>query len=323
MTERGGAAGFGDVTGEYLALREDAAWTLPWHDLVWVRGPDAVRFLDGLVSQAIEPMAPGTVARSLLLAPQGKLRAPHWVLRGDDEVGLLADLGAGTTMVDDLTRFRIRVDVAIEAESRPVIDVVGPQAPASVAELVGEDHEGGWSRRGGSVVAVVPYQHVALPRLVVVGVDASVFEASAVRRAGRLAVDAVRIEAGEPLMGVDIDERTIPQEADVVSDAVDFQKGCYLGQELVARIDSRGHVNRRLRGIRLTTNVLPPPGANLVAGAQDVGAMTSIAESLETRAPIGLALVRREIGPGDEVTVVWDGGSAPAIVHELPFPAAR
>ena len=69
------------------------------------------------------------------------------------------------------------------------------------------------------------------------------------RRVGSLAHDAIRIEAGEPVMGIDLDEATIPQEADVVDGAVDFTKGCYLGQELVARIDSRGHVNRRLRGL--------------------------------------------------------------------------
>ncbi len=322
MSERGGAATFGDVTGEYFALRNEAAWTVPWHDLVWVRGPDTVRFLDGLVSQAVEPMTPGSVARSLLLAPQGKLRAPHVLLRGDDEVGLLCDAGSGATVVADLRRFKIRVDVSIEPEQRPVVDVVGPAASAAVAEITATGPvAAGWTESGVAVVAALPFGS-GLPRLVVAGLDGDGFEAAGLRRAGRQAMDAVRIEAGEPLMGVDIDEATIPQEAGLVDGAVDFDKGCYLGQELVARIDSRGHVNRRLRGIRLTTNVVPPLGAEVRSGERVVGTLTSVAESLELRAPIGLAMLRREVEAGTKVDLHWAGGSAAAIAHELPFEGA-
>ncbi len=137
--------------------------------------------------------------------------------------------------------------------------------------------------------------------------------------AGRLAADAVRIEAGEPLMGVDVDEGTIPQESGLVPEAVAFDKGCYLGQELVARIDSRGHVNRHLRGVKLGSNVLPPSGAELWSGDRPVGAVSTVAESLELRAPVALALVRREVEPGETVEVRWEGGTAPAQVLELPL----
>ncbi len=124
-------------------------------------------------------------------------------------------------------------------------------------------------------------------------------------------------------MGVDVDERTIPQEAGVVEETVSFTKGCYLGQELVARIDSRGHVNRLLRGVVIETNVLPPEGAGLWMDDRQVGAITSVAESLTVRAPVGLALVRREVSPGDRVEVRWDQGTAPAMVSELPLVAGR
>ncbi len=321
MTGRGGADFYGDVTGEYLALRTEAAYVTDWHEIVWVRGPDAVRFLDGLVSQAVAPLEPGAVARSLLLAPQGKLRAPHHLLRGEDEVGLVVDRGVADTAAADLRRFKIRVDVVIEPEERPVVDVWGPLARDVAASLVGAaPGASAWLRTDtDGLAAGVPFPLVGLPRVVLVGVDVDGSAAAGLTRAGRLAADAVRIEAGEPIMGVDIDEGTIPQEGDVVAGAVDFTKGCYLGQELVARIDSRGQVNRHLRGVRIATNVLPPVGAELVVGERVVGAITSLAESLELRAPVGLALVRREVEPGTAVDVRWEGGEAPGHLSGLPL----
>jgi folate-binding protein YgfZ len=318
MAERGGAASFGDVTGEYLAMRDRAAWVAPWHEVVWVRGPDTVTFLDGLVSQAVEPLATGQTARSLLLAPQGKLRAPHLLLRGEAEVGLLTDPGCGETIAEDLGRFKIRVDATIELDPSAVTTIVGPDAAAVVATMTGaEPPASGWHRTGDVTTVVVPFARTRRPRIVVIGGDQRAL--GDIKRAGRLAMDAVRIEAGEALMGVDVDERTIPQEAGLVDDAVDFTKGCYLGQELVARIDSRGRVNRHLRGIRVETTVLPPVGSEVVAGDAIVGSITSVAESLDLRAPVGLALVRREVEPGTAVELRWDGGAAAAIMAELPM----
>ena len=120
-------------------------------------------------------------------------------------------------------------------------------------------------------------------------------------------------------MGVDIDEKTIPQEAGVVGAAVDFTKGCYLGQELVARIDSRGRVNRHLRGLVIAENVLPPVGAEVRSSDRLLGTLTSVAESLELRAPVALALLRREAEPGDVVEIVWEGGETGGRVGELPL----
>jgi folate-binding protein YgfZ len=120
-------------------------------------------------------------------------------------------------------------------------------------------------------------------------------------------------------MGRDVDERTIPHEAGVVEGAVSFTKGCYLGQELVARIDSRGRVNRHLRGLVITANVLPPAGAEVSGASGVVGTITSVGESLDLRAPVALALIRREVAPGDEVTIAWEGGSIRAVVLELPL----
>ena len=321
MTGRAGAASFGDVTGEYLAIRREAAFITGWHELVWVRGPDALRFLEGLLSQAIEPIPVGGSADALLLSPQGKLRAPHRLLRGEGEIGLIADAGTAETITADLHRFKIRVDATIEIEQATVIDVWGPGSAGVVETVVALPAPAtGWLRvPDGAVVVAMPLRSGGLQRFVVVGHDPEDFATAGVMRAGRFAVDAVRIEAGEPVMGVDIDEGTIPQEAGLVESAVDFSKGCYLGQELVARIDSRGHVNRHLRGVRIGANVLPPAGAELLVSGKVVGTLTSVAESLELRAPIGLALVRREVEPGAAVSVKWDGGDVRATVETLPM----
>ncbi len=312
-------ASYGDVTGEYLALRQAAGVVTERHDLVWVRGPDAVRFLDGLVSQAVEPMPVGSTARSLLLAPQGKLRAPHVLLRGDDEVGLLTDRGIGEVAANDLTRFKIRVDVSIDIEPAPIVAVWGPEAPVVVGRATGVAVSEGWLRVGDTVAASVPLHPGGLPRVVVAGIDADEMTGAGIRRCGTLAVDSVRIEQGEPVMGRDVGDGTIPQEGLLVEGAVEFTKGCYLGQELVARIDSRGHVNRLLRGVVVAANVIPPSGAHVVHEDKIVGTITSTGESLELRAPVAMALVRREVAPAAGVTLRWDAGQVPARIESLPL----
>ena len=134
------------------------------------------------------------------------------------------------------------------------------------------------------------------------------------------AYEAVRIEAGVPAMGRELDEGTIPAEAGIVDRAVSFTKGCFTGQELVARIDSRGgNVPRHLRGVVVQTNVCPPAGASVEVDGKAVGVLTSVAESFERRAPVALAYVRRAVEPPAEATVSWSDGSAPARVEQLPL----
>jgi folate-binding protein YgfZ len=205
-------------------------------------------------------------------------------------------------VVEDLTRFKLRVQLEI-GEPEPVLDLVGPESESVVA---GE----GWR--------ALPAPLGTLPRFFVVGAEPEDL-AGAARPVGGLAYAAVRVEMGEPAMGRDVDESTIPQEAVDVAETVSFTKGCYLGQELVARIDSRGHVNRHLRGLVLTENALPPEGAGVFADGTAVGSITSVSESLKVGAPIGLGLIRREVEPGSPVEIRWEGGQAPAEVRALPL----
>jgi len=297
----------GDVTGEHRAIREAAAVVEETHGLVWVEGPDAVSFLDGILSQDLGSMSTGDVRRSLLLGPQGKLDALLWVLVGSERVGLVVDVDRTEHLAERLAYYRIRVKAEIRPEERSVWALWGPESHriAGVVE--------GWSEDGRVVKAV--FDARGLERVLVVSDDVD----ESVTRAGGLAATAARVEAGEPVMGRDVDESTIPQETGLTGSAVSFTKGCYLGQELVARIDSRGHVNRHLRGLAITRNVLCPEGSTVWAGEKEVGTITSVSESLFVGAPIGLSLLRREVEPGDEVTVTWEDEAVPAIVRELPF----
>ena len=179
---------YGDVTGEYLALRNDAAVVRGMHEALTVRGSDAVSFLNGILTQDVEGLQVGAVARSMLLTTRGKVRALLWLLRGDDEVILIADQGTGTAVAEDLARFKIRVDVQID-DPVPVVEVWGPNATQGFADAPDD----GWVRTAGGVVARVPLPGV--PRFMLTG-DVDV---GGLRSAGLVAATAVRVEAGEPL----------------------------------------------------------------------------------------------------------------------------
>lgn len=312
----------GSLEADDHAIRTAAVLARPAHDLVWVEGDDAVTFLEGLLSQRVESAPIGSVRRSLLLSPQGKLVSPLWILRGAGRIGLVADAGSGQAVVDTLERFRIRVDAAVEQEPTSPCEVWGPAAADVVSAATGIEPSGGaWTHDGGTMTAHLPFRHTDLPRWLIVGIEPSALVAAGAVEVDEEAVAAVRIEAGEPRMGVDVHPSTIPQEADLVADAVDFSKGCYLGQELVARIESRGHVNRHLRGLCGAQDVVPPVGAALLVEGQEVGLLTSVARSSRLGGPVGLGLVRREVAPGATVALRWDGGAAAAVVAELPLVA--
>ena len=295
-----------DFAAEYLALRDDVgAVELP-RDFVRVSGPDSLTFLQGQLSQDVA-LAPGGSAWALLLQPQGKMVALLRVTRvGDDAFVLDTDTGWARMVVERLNRFKLRVKADVEPLAWRCLGLRGRRAHQVAAGATAE----------GALAVVADWP--GLPGADLIGEAPG--PPAGVRLCSIDAYQAVRVEAGVPEMGRELDERTIPAEAGVVERSVSFTKGCYTGQELVARIDSRGgNVPRRLRGLVMGTNVIPPPGASVTVDGTDVGQITSVAESLQRRAPIALAYVRRAVEPPAEGLVVWNGGSASARIEALPL----
>jgi tRNA-modifying protein YgfZ len=235
-------------------------------------------------------------------------------------------------LFDMIRRFKVGYDVELHKRTleSSLLSLIGPDSDRVASEAftahplsgLGPSHLP--EREDSHLVARSKQIPVRLIRTDV-GVDA-LFDAEAldaVRGAlqavgavevSEAAAEIVRVQSGRPRYGVDLDESTIPQEAGLNERAVSFTKGCYVGQETVARLHYRGKPNRHLRGLRFSAPI--EPGAELHLGERAVGHVTSAVLS-PALGPIGLALVRREAEPGDTVAVS-DGGAS-AVVSELPF----
>jgi folate-binding protein YgfZ len=299
---------------------------------VLVDGPDALTFLQNLLSQDIAGLVDGQGAHALLLQPQGKLDTDLRLLRVGSAGWLDCEVGRGEALAASLRRFKIRVKAEVEDRTGDwgCLTLRGPEVAARVEAA------------GGPALPAEPHAHVAwgwgtgATRLVRAdwpggppGADlvgpvgeltglwtVLVGEAAGFRPAGLSAYEAARVRAGVPRQGLDIDEKTIPQEAFLELDAVSFTKGCFLGQELVCRIDTRGHVNRLLRGLQMSHDTTPPAGAGIVVGDKEVGALTTVARSED--GVVALGYVRRDVEVPADVVVRWDGGEAPAVAAALP-----
>jgi folate-binding protein YgfZ len=241
------------------------------HELLVVEGPDARKFLNGLLSQDLDQIQPDRAVRSFLLGPKGKLRALLWVYGKDGWVGLVTDAGIGDRVADDLNHFKIRVKVTIHR-------------PVPLTTVVGNLPEGAVAAPMGNVERGFVDGPVAAPFM------------------SRQEWETLRVEAREPVMDRDVDESAIPHETGLVEQSVSFEKGCYLGQELVARMDSRGgKANHLLRRLALEGPV--EAAAEVRSGPDVVGKVTTAGFSIARSAHIGLGLVHRSIEPGAPVTI--------------------
>ena len=242
-----------DVTDSagYSALRDGIGAVEVARDVVRVSGPAAESYLQGQTSQDIAALVPGGWAWALVLQPQGKLDAFVRVYRvAADEFLLDSDAGMGAAMVTRLERFRLRTKVEVEQLPWRTVAVRGPGAGPAPAE--------------NGVAVAVPFEWDGLTGYDLLGPAPAIpADAAAVSAES---YEAALVEAGFPRHGRELDDRTIPAEAGLVEACVSFTKGCYTGQELVARIDSRGsNVPRRLRGVLLSgparagARLYPPP----------------------------------------------------------------
>lgn len=286
---------------------------------VVVEGPDTFGFLQSLLSQDVENLADGARVPSLLLTPQGRVVGVLRVVRrGPERAWLDCEPQVAAAVADALRRYRIRVAVEITDASttwgmiavRPS-KAAGDSARAKADALAGADVavlDTAWPGGDGDRVDGIHGVDVIGPVAALTAL---------VRTDPSWAIDALdadayeraRVAAGVPRMGVDVDEHTIPQEAFLERDAVSFTKGCFLGQELVCRIDSRGHVNRFLRRFRPDDpGAVLAPGAVISVGGVSVGAITSSVPG------VALGYVRRTV----EVPVRADAAGAAVTVEEIP-----
>jgi folate-binding protein YgfZ len=287
-------------------------------------GTERKSFLAGQVTNDIEGLQAGSGCYAAFLTHKGKMLGDLRVLAAEDpdtEPELLLDTERATlqALFDMVRRFKIGYDVELHKRTvqRGLLSLVGPGARAAAgAEDLAQDE---YAHRAGAITGH-PVRLIATD----VGVDvlcaaddtdavrAALLAAGAVP-ASEEAAEILRVERGRPRYGHDLDDTTIPQEAGLNERAVSFTKGCYVGQETVARLFYRGKPNRHLRGLKLSEPVTS--GAELRLGERVVGRIASCVVS-PAHGPIALALVRREAAPGDTVAV--DGGATAQVV-ELPF----
>lgn len=349
------ATHYGDPSAEYAAARSAVALCEQgWRAVFRATGPARIEFLQKIVSNDVASCPVGEGVRVLLLDTRGKVIADLDVWVEEDGVTLSCDLGAAESALATLRKYVLASPVRFEQrfapqEERDVEVVVGVLGPGAEDLLEGLGAELPQSRPRGLVrtrIADAPVAVARAPRLATAGVELHVPEehAAAVcerlagaggdappRRTGWVTAEVLRVEAGWPRQGAELTGEEFPQEARL-DDAVDFEKGCYLGQETVARIHYRGHVNRYLCGFRLLgpaaegvvdaigplrTEVAELP--RLVADGRDVGELRSAALSPAV-GPLALGYARREhADPGVEMEVQWADGGCRARVEALPF----
>jgi tRNA-modifying protein YgfZ len=281
-------------------------------------GSEAKAFLHGQVSNDVESLEPGTGAYAAFLSHKGKMQGDLRILDTGDELLLDTERSALQGLFNMIRRYKLGMDVELHKRTLEtgLLSLVGPsaRAVAGAETLPDAEHANAPAELGGRPVLLAVTD---------AGVDvfAAAADLDAVRDSlvaagaapvGEEAAEVVRVEHGRPRWGRELDDTVIPQEAGLNERAVSFTKGCYVGQETVARLYYRGKPNRHLRGLRLSAPV--EPGTELKLGEKVVGRVSSPVVS-PLHGPIALALVRREAAPGDELAA----GEATATVAELPF----
>ena len=290
-------------------------------------GPDAVEFLNGQVTNELATLTPGEGLYAAFLTHKGKMLGDLRVLAvdggtpGAPELLLDTERAALQSLFDMIRRFKVgyRVDLHKRTVESGLLSLIGPAAAAVLGSDPGDaEHDNARVGVDGTDALAVRTD---------VGLDllcrredtealAAALRARGATPVGEAAAECVRIERGRPRYGVDIDDGTIPQEAGLNERAVSFTKGCYVGQETVARLFYKGKPNRHLRGLRLSAPAAP--GAPLTLGERQVGHLGSVADSPRL-GRVALALLRREAEPGAALAVGAGEAGVEAEVVELPF----
>ena len=345
---------YGDPAAEYRAARHDLAIRDRSHRTrLLVRGQAPIAAFQGLLTGRM-PDAPGVfredlergrIEYSAVLTAKGRMVADLRVMWGPDpdQEGLLLDVPAAAIdpLLTHLKRYvppRLATVEDVTADSR-LLTVLGPEAANTIAERVlvsasttevedlaegeflevAEDTDDGAGKSGLRVARTwevdTPAWDVFVSAARFTAVWDSLIEAEA-SPIGAAVWDTLRVEAGRPAYGGDMDESTILSETGLVDRAVDHTKGCYTGQEIIVRIRDRGHVNRSLRGLLFEEGPVPKPGSELFRNDRAVGVITTVVASPRLNGPIGLGYVHRDVSHSEQVAVGSTTGG-PAEVRSL------
>lgn len=302
----------------YVALED---WSV-----VTLTGADRQSFLHNMCTNEIRKLTTGEGCEAFFTDVKGKIVAHVWVLLREDRITLLAVPDQAELIVSHLDRYIIREDVqfADRSQSEAWTLLAGAQADTvlndSDAELT-KPWQSTTCRLGGVECLLVRF---TLPGRTAYLLGTSServaelrqqLEAAGAIACGQRAWDTLRVEAGLPLFGTDFDHSNLPQEVARDAEAISFTKGCYLGQETVARIDALGHVNKQVVTLKFAEGTNPEIGTTLTQQDQQVGVATTVGQSPRSGAPLALAMVRRG---ANEVGAMLDSPSGPVEVIATP-----
>jgi tRNA-modifying protein YgfZ len=330
------SAGADALEGEYRVLVEGCGVVdRSQRGKLALTGAGALEFLGGQVTNELSPLRPGTGCYAAFLTHKGKMLGDLRILAVDDDedasghapgapAALLLDTErvALQGLFDMIRRFKVGYDVELHKRTveRGLLSLIGPDAPAIAgAQALAEAEHANAPMEIDGIAALAVRTDVGIDLICAAASTSALSAALDARGAPAIseqAAECLRVERGRPRYGVDLDDTVIPQEAGLNERAVSFTKGCYVGQETVARLHYKGKPNRHLRGLRLSAPAAP--GDELRLGERPVGRVGSAVLSPRL-GPIALALVRREAAPGSTVSVGEHGASAEVL--ELPFPA--
>lgn len=329
---------FGDSEVEYRAVRQGVGLCdLSHRGLVRVEGSERQRFLHAMVSNDTASLQPGQGCHATFLTYKGKLVADFVVYADSDAYFMDLEPHLVSTFIESINRFVISEDVTFHDESAQwgLLSLQGPRAvdllalalQREVPDLSTYAHT--LCRLAGHQVRLIRRSHTGelgyqlmAPLETLSDLWQALWphhESCNARAVGLEAQETLRIEAGIPLHGSDMTDDTMPVEANL-DDAISYTKGCYIGQEVIARIEGRGHVNRKLVGLLLDGEILPERGARIVSPLREVGWTTSATYSPARQQNIALGYVRHEVWtPGTHLEVQANGEKVHATVVDLPF----
>ncbi|MBK5109958.1 MAG: folate-binding protein YgfZ [Thermoleophilia bacterium] len=309
-----------DLDAEYREMRE-ACGLLEETDRTTftVKGPEAAEFLQGQITNETETLEPGSGGYAALLDRKGHIQTDLRLLRiAEDEFWLDAGTGSAPRAIRHLTTYKIGREVEVTSSERSIVSLIGPGSPEVTGLTPGGEHDfADLSLAGAS--CLVAGTDLGQDVICDSG-DRGEVVAELTRRGAvpvtPAAAEILRVESGRPRYGIEMSEATMPAEAGIVERAVDFNKGCYIGQEPVARLHYRGRPNRHLRGLRFSGPV--GRGDTVSNSERELGSVgTAVVSPAFGR--IGLAILRKEAEPGDIVTIETATGEVPAEVAGLPF----